>query len=205
MTTASLTVCQSQPSSAATLGTVRPPPTWTVAHLAALVRQQAALGRDPVVAEHPAPLWTQPGSTQRIRCFFQASDIGRAIDGQVDVVHHRALFDLGPSAADSGRRTLARSPARSSTRRRDLDARSAGPRTSLRPTSAARISLGWTRTEVLRGCWLTPQPWSAFAVIQGHLRTRWLPAEIRRAAKARGSSGFSGVSHVTPPRSSRTL
>ena len=37
MHTASLTVCQSQESSAATSETVRPPPTWTVAHLAALV------------------------------------------------------------------------------------------------------------------------------------------------------------------------
>ena len=37
MLTASLTVCQSQASSAATSLTVRPPPTCTVAHLAARV------------------------------------------------------------------------------------------------------------------------------------------------------------------------
>ena len=43
MVTASLTVCQSQASSPATSETVRPPPTWTVAHLAALVVSRQSL------------------------------------------------------------------------------------------------------------------------------------------------------------------
>ena len=73
---------------------MRPPPTWTVAHLAARVVKQAVLGRDPVVGEHPglhgaAPIHTAhpvlpPGQRHR-----------RAVDGQVDIVHHRSLFDLG--------------------------------------------------------------------------------------------------------------
>ena len=75
MVTASLTVCQSQASSAATSETVRPPPTWTVAHLAALVVNKQFLA---------AMRWSSStqdfvahaGSVQRMRCFFQASDIG---------------------------------------------------------------------------------------------------------------------------------
>ena len=75
MHTASLTVCQSQASSAATSETVRPPPTWTVAHLAALVVNKQFLA---------AMRWSEStqlrlghaGFAQRIRCFFQASDIG---------------------------------------------------------------------------------------------------------------------------------
>ena len=39
-------------------------------------------------------LFARVGFTQRMRCFFQASDIGSAVDGQVDVVHDRAFFDL---------------------------------------------------------------------------------------------------------------
>lgn len=75
MITASLTVCQSQASSAATSETVRPPPTWTVAHLAALVVNKQCLA---------AMRWSSliqdrlghAGFVQRSRCFFQASDIG---------------------------------------------------------------------------------------------------------------------------------
>jgi hypothetical protein len=73
--TASLTVCQSQASSPATSETVRPPPTWRVAHLAARVVRRHCLA---------AMRWSsstqdflgQLGFTQRIRCFFQASDMG---------------------------------------------------------------------------------------------------------------------------------
>jgi site-specific recombinase XerC len=73
--TASLTVCQSQASSAATSETVRPPPTCLVAHLAARVvrRQLLAAMRWSSIVQVP---FAQRGSTQRIRCFFQASDIG---------------------------------------------------------------------------------------------------------------------------------
>ena len=75
MHTASLTVCQSQESSAATSETVRPPPTWTVAHLAARVvnKQFLAAMR---WSESTQLLFGHVGSTQRSRCFFQASDIG---------------------------------------------------------------------------------------------------------------------------------
>ncbi len=72
--TASLTVCQSQASSAATSETVRPPPTCLVAHLAArVVRRQllAAMRWSSIVQV----CFAHRGSTQRIRCFFQASDI----------------------------------------------------------------------------------------------------------------------------------
>ena len=75
MITASLTVCQSQANSAATSVTVRPPPTW----------QRGPLGR-PGGHKHflAAMRWSesiqvflaQRSFTQRIRCFFQASDIG---------------------------------------------------------------------------------------------------------------------------------
>ena len=73
--TASLTVCQSQASSAATSLTVLPPPTWTVAHLAALVVSKQFLA---------AMRWSssiqlrfaQSEFTQRMRCFFQANDMG---------------------------------------------------------------------------------------------------------------------------------
>jgi hypothetical protein len=72
--TASLTVCQSQQSSAATSETVRPPPTCTVAHFAALVvsRQFLAAMR---WSSSTKDFVEHTGSTQRIRCFFQASDI----------------------------------------------------------------------------------------------------------------------------------
>ena len=121
MVTASLTVCQSQASSAATSETVRPPPTWTVAHLAALVvsRQflaamrwssstQVLLGQRGLHTAHAVLL---PGQRHR-----------RAIDRQVDVVDHRTLFDLGP-LADRSDTAPRRRPARSSARRR-------GPRRS---------------------------------------------------------------------------
>ena len=75
MVTASLTVCQSHASSAATSLTVRPSPIWRVAHLAALVVNRHFLA---------AMRWSlsiqvflaQRSFTQRIRCFFQASDMG---------------------------------------------------------------------------------------------------------------------------------
>ena len=94
MVTASLTVCQSQASSAATSETVRPPPTWTVAHLAALVvsRQFLAAMR---WSSSTQVFFAHVGFTQRIRCFFQARRHRRPVDGEVDVVHHRAFFDLG--------------------------------------------------------------------------------------------------------------
>ena len=98
MHTASLTVCQSQASSSATSETVRPPPTWRVAHLAALVVSRHCLAAMRW-SSSTQDLLAQPGFTQRIRCFFHASDIGRAIDGQVDVVDDRALFDPGPLCA----------------------------------------------------------------------------------------------------------
>lgn len=75
MVTASLTVCQSQLSSAATSFTVRPYPTWRVAHLAALVvsRQFLAAIRWSVSTQ----LWRgQSPLTQCMRCFFQTSFIG---------------------------------------------------------------------------------------------------------------------------------
>ena len=75
MHTASLTVCQSQESSAATSETVRPPPTWTVAHLAARVvsKQFLAAMR---WSERTQLLFEHLGFTQRIRCFFHARLIG---------------------------------------------------------------------------------------------------------------------------------
>jgi hypothetical protein len=87
-------VCQSQASSAATSETVRPPPTWTVAHLAARVVSRQCLAAirwsssTQVLFGH---LW----STQRKRCFFQAQRHRHPVDGQVDIVHDRAFFDLG--------------------------------------------------------------------------------------------------------------
>jgi hypothetical protein len=68
-------VCQSQDSSAATSETVRPPPTWTVAHLAARVvnRQFLAAIR---WSECTQDFMAQRPFTQRIRCFLQANDIG---------------------------------------------------------------------------------------------------------------------------------
>ena len=101
MMTASLTVCQSQASSSATSETVRPPPTWTVAHLAALVvsRQFLAAMR---WSSSTQDFFGHAGFTQRMRCFFQARRHRCAVDGQVDVVHDRAFFDLGPLRAASG-------------------------------------------------------------------------------------------------------
>ena len=95
---ASLIVCQSQASSAATSKTVRPPPTWTVADLAALVvnRQFLAAMR---WSSNTQVFVAQVRCTQRMRCFFQASDIGCPVDGKVHVVHRRAFFDLGRSMA----------------------------------------------------------------------------------------------------------
>ena len=73
--------------------------------------QQATLGRDPVILEHPGPLGARrvdaaqpvllPGQRHR-----------GAIDGQVDIVHDRAFFDLGPLPTERAR-DHARSPARS--------------------------------------------------------------------------------------------
>ena len=75
MHTASLTVCQSQASSAATSETVRPPPTWRVAHLAARVVSRQALAAIRW-SSSTQDLLAQLGFTQRMRCFFQASDMG---------------------------------------------------------------------------------------------------------------------------------
>ena len=75
MVTASFTVCQSQLSSSATSFTVRPVPTWTVAHLAALVvsRQFFAAMRWSVSTQ----LWRgQSFVHAAMRCFFQTSFIG---------------------------------------------------------------------------------------------------------------------------------
>ena len=65
----------SQPSFPATSKTVRPLPTWAVAHFAALVvsKQFFAAMRWSWKAKERRG---QAGLAQRIRCFFQASDIG---------------------------------------------------------------------------------------------------------------------------------
>jgi hypothetical protein len=73
--TASLTVCQSQASSAATSLIVRPSPIWRVAHFAALVVNKQFLA---------AMRWSESTQlalghaalAQRIRCFFQHRRIG---------------------------------------------------------------------------------------------------------------------------------
>ncbi len=61
-------------------------------------REQAVLGRDPMVLEHPGPLGTRPVHTAH-PVLLPRQRHRRAIDGQVDVVDHRALFDPSPGAA----------------------------------------------------------------------------------------------------------
>ncbi len=77
MVTASLTLCQSQASSADTSETVRPVPTWTVAHLAALVVSKQCVAAIRWSSSTQVNL-AQPVFTQRMRCIFHASEIGVA-------------------------------------------------------------------------------------------------------------------------------
>ena len=98
MTTASLTVCQSQASSAATSDTVRPPPTWAVAHLAALVVSRQSFGRYSVIREHPGLHGALAIDTAH-PVLLPGQRHGHPIDGKVHVVHDGAIFDLGPAVA----------------------------------------------------------------------------------------------------------
>jgi hypothetical protein len=73
--TAPLTVCQSHASSLATSFTVLPPPTWAVAHLAALAvsRQFLAAMR---WSSSTQVFFAHAASVQAMRCFFHARDMG---------------------------------------------------------------------------------------------------------------------------------
>ena len=91
------TVCQSQASSAATCETVRPPPTWTVAHLAALVVSTQFFAAMRWVSRTQLR-FGHVAITQHMGCFFQASAMG-VRRRQIDVVDHQALFDPGHRSA----------------------------------------------------------------------------------------------------------
>jgi hypothetical protein len=112
------------------------------------------LGRDAVVFEHPGLLRARGVHTAHA-VLLPRQRHGGAVDGQVDVVPDRTLFDLGPLRA--------RRAANNTEHLFDnqLDVRAAPfvaqYWTSLRPTRAARISVGWTRTKVLLAFWVTPQ------------------------------------------------
>jgi hypothetical protein len=86
---------------------------------------------------------------------------GGAIDGQVDIVHDRAFFDVGPLPAGrtgeyAGHLLDHQLDVGTSTHvGEDADVFE----THQRSEDLIRV----TRTEVLRGCWLGPQPWSTFA------------------------------------------
>ena len=98
MITASLTVCQSQASSPATSETVRPPPTWTVAHLAALVVSRQFFAAMRWSSSTQLFLGARRTATAHA-VLLPRQRHGGAEDGQVDIVHDRAFFDLGPCGA----------------------------------------------------------------------------------------------------------
>jgi hypothetical protein len=60
--------------------------------------EHAVLGRDAVVLEDPAPSRAANVATAH-PVLAPSQTHGRAIDGQIDITHHRTLFDLGPAAA----------------------------------------------------------------------------------------------------------
>ena len=89
-------------------------------------RQQAVLGRDAVVREHPAGLGARSiGATHSV--LFPAQAHRRPIDGQVDIAHHGTVLDPGRPSAGSDT-TPGVPPARRRARRQDPGVRGAGPR-----------------------------------------------------------------------------